>query len=440
MRNSGIFPYIAGKINLYAIFAQLVSLIINKNGRAGIIVPNGIATDDSNKQFFAGLVDSKRILRVIGFENESFIFQGVHHAFKFCTFTMGGEHISCDEPDYAFFCRHFSQILEPERHFTLTCDDIARINPNTHTCPIFRSRRDAELTRKIYEAIPVLFNDATGENTWNIGFRQGLFNMTSDSYLFRTRTDLEKNCFVEDGNCFLRDGEVYLPLYEAKMFYLFNHRFGTYACFKNRNKTHLTSPNKDQYTNPSFVIQPWYWVRAEEVQGMLKEWQRKWLICFRDITNATNERSAIFSLIPCTGIGNNAPLLMIRDSNAPLMACALAAFNSFVFDWVARQKIAGTHMNFFIIKQLPFLSPYLYTAALQNFIAVRVAELAYTAWDIKAFADDLWREADEPLRAALKLQWDENVSRDRWRPRGRRAAILGRDRPGWLPLSALQVG
>jgi hypothetical protein len=84
--------------------------------------------------------------------------------------------------------------------------------------------------------------------------------------------------------------------------------------------------------------------------------------------------------------------------------------NSFVLDFIARQKLGGLNFNFWVMKQLPILPPNKYTSNVLAFIIPRVFELTYTAWDIKAFADDLWREADEPLRAALKQQWDENAA------------------------------
>ena len=48
------------------------------------------------------------------------------------------------------------QSNQSERRFTLTPDEIARINPNTRTAPVFRSRADAELTAKLYARAPVL--------------------------------------------------------------------------------------------------------------------------------------------------------------------------------------------------------------------------------------------------------------------------------------------
>ena len=41
---------------------------------------------------------------------------------------------------------------------------------------------------------------------------------------------------------------------------------------------------------------------------------------------------------------------------------AFGCTSSFVFDYVARQKLGGTHMTFFILKQLPVLPPNQYKA------------------------------------------------------------------------------
>jgi len=65
-------------------------------------------------------------------------------------------------------------------------------------------------------------------------------------------------------------------------------------------------------------------------------------------------------------------------------------------------------MNFFFVEQLPILPPDAYGRKEQLFIVPRVMELVYTAWDIKPFADGVWREADEELRDAIKAQWDDN--------------------------------
>ncbi|WP_041570031.1 hypothetical protein [Chloracidobacterium thermophilum] len=192
------------------------------------------------------------------------------------------------------------------------------------------------------------------------------------------------------------------------MIWHYDHRYGTYEGMDSRSGTQLPTPDGRQHADPQFVVQPWYWVPAEEVAARLGDWQRGWLLGFRDVTNATNERTAIFSLLPRVGVGNNLPILLCQESNHVLVCCLLCNLNTQVFDYVTRQKIAGVHMNFFLVSQLPVLPPAAYTPEDLRFIVPRVLELTYTAWDLQPFADDVWQEADEALRAAIRTQWEAN--------------------------------
>ena len=193
----------------------------------------------------------------------------------------------------------------------------------------------------------------------------------------------------------------YLPLYEAKMIWHYDHRYGTYEGVRDRSSTQLPTPDERQHADPHFVVQPWYWVPAEEVQARLEEWRRGWLLGFRDVTNATNERTAIFSLLPKVGVGNKIPVLLFEAAGSIIQMCLLANACSIPFDYVVRQKLGGTTMNFFYVKQLPVLPPSAYTPADLAFIVPRALELTYTAWDLKPFADDVWNEADDGLRAVI---------------------------------------
>lgn len=116
----------------------------------------------------------------------------------------------------------------------------------------------------------------------------------------------------------------------------------------------------------------------------------KYLLGWRDITNATNERTVIAGMVPLSGVGNNMPLI-VNDSkiSTKIWACLFANLNSLPFDFVARHKVGGTHLNFFIIKQLPVLGPDNFTEDKIEFIVPRVLELTYTACDLKPFAEDL---------------------------------------------------
>jgi len=262
--DSGRYPFCGrGRINLYAVFGEAMRTLINETGRVGCILPSGIATDDTTKFFFQDLVDRKSLVSLFDFENKG-IFPGVHSSYKFCLLTVGrGLKPTADRAEFVFFAHSVDELREPERRFILSAEDIARLNPNTRTCPIFRSRHDAELTKAIYRRVPVLIREARDgqpeENPWGIKFKQGLFNMTSDSHLFRTKDQLEAEGWELDGNAFRKGDEEYLPLYEAKMIHHFDHRWATYEGLDTRDLELVEKQNSD------CVALGRYWVERREV-------------------------------------------------------------------------------------------------------------------------------------------------------------------------------
>jgi hypothetical protein len=417
LRASGRFPLTArGDINTYSVFAEAASRLINTNGRAGIVVPTGIATDDTNKFFFAYLVEKEKLVSLYDFENREAIFPSVHRSYKFSLLTISNK--PAQKSDFAFFLLRSEHLNDDRRRFTLSAEDFSRLNPNTRTCPVFRTKIDAEITKKIYERVPVLINEQTGENPWGVKFL-AMFHMANDSHLFRTKAQLEAEGFRLWGNRFIKGDEVWLPLYEAKMIWQFDHRFGTFAGVSSRANTHLPTPTPEQYANPNFVVLPWYWVQATEVDRhfesrnrnkiLLWKWERKWFIAFRNIARSTDERTAIFGLVPRSAIGHSAPLLFANEVPTPIYYLNLLAnFSSISFDYFVRQKLGGINMTFNYIEQLPVISLNQYSRQDILFITPICLELVYTSWDIKPFADDVWNAASEEIRATIRKEWEEN--------------------------------
>jgi hypothetical protein len=269
IRNSGRFPLCGrGDINTYAIFAETNRSLLNRSGRVGCIVPSGIATDNTTKEFFASLIESNALVSLYDFENAVGLFEGVGHGrFKFCLLTMaGGARGPGLSPDFFFFAHNASDLDHVDRHFTLTQADIVLINPNTRTCPIFRSQRDAKITTAIYRRVPVLVNEEVPEaNPWAIRF-QTMFHMSNDSHLFRTRDQLVAKGFNLIGNVFSRGSEKYLPLYEAKMMHHFTHRFGDYAMHPEGSQdTELPRIPAETLADPNYLVMPRYWVEEWQV-------------------------------------------------------------------------------------------------------------------------------------------------------------------------------
>jgi hypothetical protein len=387
IRESRRFPLTGtGDINTYAVFAETARNLIAGDGYAGIIVPTGIATDATTQDFFGDLIKTKELATLFDFENRKKLFPEVDSRMKFVLLDLSKQ--NNERKEFAFFLTEVNQINDKRRVFSLSSDEIKRINPNTLTCPIFRTRIDAELTKKIYQRIPVLENEQTGENPWGISFMT-MFHMSNDSNLF-----------------FEEPGENLLPLYEAKMFHQFDHRYSTYQGDKTENSS------IEQKQNPDYSVTPRYWVSRTEVENRLAgKWDKKWLLAFRDITNATNERTAIFSLLPPVGVGHKAPLVFVDENHIKYFPCCFANFNSLVFDFVTRQKVGGTSFSYFIVKQLPVIPPETYTPEDVKYISSRVLELVYTSSDLKPFAQDMGYEGEpfiwnETRRTILRAELD----------------------------------
>jgi len=382
-------------VNLYAPFAETFLELLSVVGRAGGIFPSALATDDTTKHFFAAIITNNNLISFWEFENQGFFGAGHGHMLRFALTTLTASQQS-ERTDFFFQGQSPQELKDARRHFTLSADDIALINPNTHTCPIFKSIRDAELTKKIYRQVPVLIDESKGAagNPWGIRFAR-LFDMSNDSDLFRTRAQLLEAGAMEQGpDWVLPDGTIYVPLYEAKMVYQYNHRHGDFADIERGKRAHKLPPIPDnRLANPDYLVSPYYWVSKFEVENRLsaKGWNYDWLMGWRDVTDArASARTVIAGVVPRVGVGNKFPLIFPEDEIQPnLVACLLANLSAICFDYAARQKIGGTTLNFFIAKQLPVLSPDAYAPADLDFIVPRVLELTYTAEDLRPWAEDL---------------------------------------------------
>ena len=419
IRDSGRYPLCGrGDVNTYAIFAELMRSAIGPTGRTGVIVPTGIATDDTTKYFFRDLVDRDQLVSIFGFENEEKLFPAVTNRMNFCLLTTSGVRRPQHNATMSFFLRNADALGDERRRFTLTAEDIALLNPNTRTCPVFRTARDAELTKAIYRRVPVLVReDHPGGNPWGITFLR-MFDMSNDSSLFRTRHQLEADGFELDGNMFVRDDDRYLPLYEAKMVHHFDHRFGDYLMKRDDyGKNDLPVVSDEQLADAGYVPLPRYWVAAPPLDERVSSLTSRWWVAFRDITNTTNERTVVSTVLPRVAVGHILPLALTPQP-AALQACLVANLNSFVLDFACRQKLNGTHLTYFVLQQLPVLSPARWDnglsavgGALSKWTAARCLELIFTAADIASFAVDLGYEGapfrwDPARRALIRAELD----------------------------------
>jgi N-6 DNA Methylase len=391
-RGSGRFALTAiGDVNTYALFAEHARNIISLTGYSGIIVPIGILTDDTFKDFFSDLMNKHQIVSSIGFENEALIFRAVHHSFKFCILSISGCGLGENhKADFVFYCRYLEHIQQPERHFQLSSNDIKLINPLSHTCPIFRTGVDAGLTQKFYEIAPSFVAD--GINSWNVQL-MAMFHMSNDSHLFHTENDSNN-----------------LPLYEAKLMHQYDHRWATYE--KSEEARLVTIEEKQNF---NFAIQPRYWISNKDLEQKIGRRDLGIYFPYRKVTSAISERTVISTVLCHMALGESA-WIVVPDTKVNGYFCLLANFNSIPLDYIARQKLGGVNLNFSILKQLPVLPPSAYTPADIDFITPRVLELVYTAYDLRPFAEDMGYHGepfrwDEVRRAQIRAELDAYYGR-----------------------------
>ena len=421
VRTSGDYPLLGGgDINLYSLFVERAISLIKPNGLVGLLTPSGIYADKTAARFFQSLSTTGRIGGLFDFENRRLgtelppFFPDVDSRFKFCALVFGGDERQFDQTMCAFFLHDTRAVNDPQRCFPLTPSDFSRVNPNTGTAPVFRTRRDADITRRIYETHPVLVDRSSTEErrSWPVRYHT-MFHMTNDSRLFRTAAQLDADGFYRvPGNRWKKGDELRLPLYEGKMVQAFDHRAASVVV----NRSNLNRPaqpratTSHQHTDPQWHPEPQFWIRADA-----SDWPAYlgWAVAFKDVTAPTNVRTMIASLVPCAGFGNTLPLLLplpeesdaYRDHAWLLAAC----LNSIAFDFVARQKVQGQHLNWFVVEQLPVVAQPEYNlrfgdTTARNLVRDHLLQLTYTAHDMAPLARDLGYDGPP-------LKWDPEQRR-----------------------------
>jgi hypothetical protein len=148
-----------------------------------------------------------------------------------------------------------------------------------------------------------------------------------------------------------------------------------------------------------------------------RPWPYSWFVSMRDVTNTTNERTAIFAIRPGAPSVDKLPSLFLGGSPREI-AWLVGSLSSFVFDYVTRQKVGGTNLGGYIVEQLPVLprgslksKKFFTPESVEDWLVRRILELSYTAWDLEPFATDCGYSGppfrwDEERRFLLRCELD----------------------------------
>ncbi|MEV0402999.1 N-6 DNA methylase [Actinoallomurus sp. NPDC050550] len=394
---SGAFPLCAEGLTVKGVnslqtdqlFAECFASMTGPEGRFGCIVPTAIATGAGAQHLFQDFTRRGAIKALYDFENRKPIFTAVHSSYKFCIISLAGRASRESMAKLAFFLYDALDLDDTNRVFELSPEEIILINPNTGTLPVFRSRRDADLTTSIYRRVPVLWNqsDPAG-NPWGVSLKR-LFDMTDDSELFRTKDALEVQGWRSDGNVFVRDGERMLPLYEGRMGHQFNHRFADSI-----GEGSGSSP--DQLADPRFVVQPQYWMSEENFSKRVKKRKlevQPALLGHRRVARNTDDRTQIAAIIPW-GPASYGWIVSVGPNLRELFVlCAI--YNSFPYDYLLRNLISQPSIPQSTSEQIAVPSQCMIDIAdawlgdvAREWIISRVYELTYTSYDLQDVSNE----------------------------------------------------
>ncbi len=311
-------PIINGKrqgkdVNLYKLFTEQCFNLLKVNGECGIVIPSGIYTDLGATNLRKLLFDETNITGLFCFENNKLIFEGVHRSFKFIvlTFVKDGK---TERFPTAFMRHNVDELINFPNQYSLiiSTDLIKKSSPDSLSLMEFKNKIDVQIVEKMLK-FPLLGEKL--ENTWEFEIHRE-FNLTDDAALFHT----DKK---EDS----------LPLYEGKMIHQFDNEF----------------------SNPRYWIDKQEGRKAilgrKEDKGQLLDYQG-YRLGFREVAASTNQRTMIATLLPSNIFTCYTVTTSSSPSNVYELLLIVAFLNSFVVDFIVRQKVT-CHCTMYLIYQLP---------------------------------------------------------------------------------------
>jgi hypothetical protein len=404
-RAGGRFDLTArGKLNTYSLFAEHFLKLTRENGRAGLIVPTGIITDFNSSWFFASLLAKNAFASSIAFDNRRGIFPSVHRDTQFTLLTIGTPN---GDPAFAAHLETIQDLDDPRRLYRLSPEDLQRINANSGSAPLVRTKADADLLAAVHRRCPILKAEPQSDgSTWLMEFRQVLFNKTVDDSLLISTSLLRCPEEYEGQPSYLDEhGTTYLPVSEGSQGYIFDHRFASWdgAAYIVQTAEWKAEPRNEALAEFAMTEANY----RERLASKRMEERGYWL-GIRRVSNKSNDRTLISSIIP-SGPATYGWLLA-KQPAAEETAWLCANFASLACDFTMRTRLTQPSIPLETLYQLPILPPSAYSEADLAFIVPRVLELTYTSHSMAPFARDLghdgppfpWDEARRPrLRAEL---------------------------------------
>lgn len=391
LSTSNRFRYSAvGDINTFALFTDLYDQLNDADGACGIITQTQLVTEKTYGKLLRDLLGRQRIASCYAFENERFLFRGAHHSTRFVLLTLRSP---ATQVDCATGLWDVEWLQDESRRYAITPSDVARLNPDTHGIPQFRTRHDATIATSLYKRFRLL------------GDPRGVRSEISASRIMHDKDNADVINWDRDES--LTAGR--LPILESKLIEHFNHRYATYenVSADDVRRGYPRETSIDERDDPCFETLPRKWVALEDTPSRFAGFGRDWMLHVRKIANNIMVRTITAAITPKHP--NNGSAAWVRcdafSTTDYLFLCGV--MNSFVFDYLARQKVSGVNVNSYHLMQLPIPDlPSERDDDLRRSIADSCFELSYTSNSLAGLARDYLATGNDDVPPPFR--WNPN--------------------------------
>ena len=318
---------------------QILNLLSEKNGLAGVVLPRSSLYAKGSAQFRRTLFKSIKYINLCLLENTKQWVFDIDPRYTICLTSFSKSSNNKEGLKIQGPFNSLSSFKEKNSDVAnvFKMDEVFNWN-DTVSIPLFPKTESAKVFAQLRKS-PRL--DLDIENEWRVRAIQEM-NMTFDS----DKLDYSENCPKD-----------FWKVYKGASFDLWNPDTGEYNAFANpkkvlpwlqekRLRANLSSRDSIHKEFPEEFIKDIGTLSANSAR-----------LVFRDITNRTNTRTVIACLIPPkTFITNTGPVIIFSRGDQKDEAYLLGVLSSIPLDWYAR-RFVETHLNFFILNPLPIPRP-----------------------------------------------------------------------------------
>jgi hypothetical protein len=391
-----------GDTNLYKLFCEQSIAVLRPGGQLGVVLPSGVYSQTETAPLRRRMFDESGLSWLAGFDNSKGLFP-IDSRFQFCVVII---HKDVPSPisEIAFGYTEFSSWASVQTKTTqIDRKSLVDFTPKSRVIMQVESPRHLEILKNIYKNSILLGI----EPNWSIHYRCE-FHMANDKKKFKTYESLaRKGLTTPEHGVWSSDEKKFVCLYTGKLIWQYDYAFSKWL------SGHGNKSKWEQLDHNSKGWFPEYLMPMENIKNI---WQGGVRLAYRDITNATNERTTVAALIPAWPCGHKVPYIYDENEVGITRALALCAImNSFVYDLVVRTRMTDINLTKSILDETPVPKP----ASIPRMLPLLSARLSLTN-EIFAKA---WLELADEHPVLRSRPWKDWWAVDKGERRRTRALI-----------------